>query len=351
MIDTAALSLPLTSEREFFTEFFVPCPAAVDAARLVEPGELEPYRTLLADYLGRHERSLDIDVVIANPDHWNFTVPRFFRWLTVIHPDRLTVPQGNTTLPEGEPMTETTAFHVGDRVRYVEHEENRLVVGEEREVSEVREREVDLVFSAADRRARSFANGHVGLDRLALVSCPHAELVAGGFHVGDVVERTGVSVTRAVVTACPEQYREWGADGAHYWGISEGNVSPTFTYERPTLVSCPHQPLDAPQPTVPQGNEETTAPVPQGNDGSEWGPDHPEWNGWWAKARELAERFGYASQYDALAEQLGGPARISYDTVTVTITFPIETDQPVSHHAIRAALDEHGFAVTDRHPR
>jgi hypothetical protein len=355
VIDTATLSLPLTAELEYGGAHYVPQHDAIAAIGAIQPGELEPYRALLADYLGRHERNHSAGTVIDNPWTYNYTIPRFFRWLAATHPDELTVPQGNT---EGDPMPLTTeeiaaleASTDGDTGATAglagRLEPYRTLLTEwwiaRTGDDPIR---VDRIIASPHlwyatlprffRWMRDNHKAHPG-EQASTVPAPGGST----FHLGDRVRLHLFDGNHEATVTTSGAHRPDPMPCPVVW--TDVHADPTWlTADQVTLVSCPHV---APMPeteTVPQGNDEVS---------SEWGPSHPEWTAWWAKARELAERFGYTGQYDTLAEQLGGPSRISYDTVTVTITFPIETDQPVTGAAVRTALGEHGFVLTDRHPR
>jgi hypothetical protein len=81
-----------------------------------------------------------------------------------------------------------------------------------------------------------------------------------------------------------------------------------------------------------------------------WGPDHPEWLGWWERARSTAERFGYGSQYDILAERMGGPARQTYEYVTIAVDVRVPAGEGVPMDDAVDAIRQRGFRVTSRRP-
>lgn len=61
----------------------------------------------------------------------------------------------------------------------------------------------------------------------------------------------------------------------------------------------------------------------------------------WSKAERVASNAGFCSEYDRMADALGGPARMleweGYTSVTLSLTFTV----PVSGVATPAEIDEH----------
>lgn len=88
--------------------------------------------------------------------------------------------------------------------------------------------------------------------------------------------------------------------------------------------------------TVPQGNTTFLA----------WGPDHPDWDEWWAKAGDIADEHDMCPEYERLVNLLGGkprePKHSDYEQVRVRVSLDVyvtvDYEEDVEESEVREAI-------------